>query len=58
LTHSLATKDVIVDVYDALSGDTVFAEVTRTTNSYIDLSGIDALTAGALRVTVHAIVDL
>tara|TARA_B100001094_G_scaffold75207_1_gene71614 strand:- start:7338 stop:9335 length:1998 start_codon:yes stop_codon:yes gene_type:complete len=58
LTHSLGTKDVIVDVYDATSGDTVFAEVTRTNNSYIDLSGIDALSAGALRVTVHAIVDL
>ena len=52
VTHSLSTKDVIVEVYDASTSDTVFANVTRNSTSQVTVSFASAPASNAYKVVV------
>ena len=55
VTHSLNTRDVIVQLYDATTFDTVVADVVRTNVNAIDVSFTTAPSANAIRVLVTKI---
>jgi len=52
VTHSLSTKDVMVEVYDASSSDTVIANVTRNSTSQVTVSFASAPASNAYKVVV------
>lgn len=54
VTHSLATRDVIVQVYDSVSYETVECDVVRTDSNNITLEFSVAPDEDALRVVVTA----
>lgn len=54
VTHSLGTRDVIVQIYDAATYDTVECDVVRTSTSVVTLSFAVAPGNNALRVVVHS----
>ncbi len=53
VTHSLATLDVQVQVYEVATGATVECDVARNTTNQVTLGFTTAPAAGALRVTVQ-----
>lgn len=53
--HSLGTRDVIVQIYDNSTYDTVFADVVRTDTSKVTISFTSAPTTNAYRVLVTKI---
>ena len=55
VTHNLNTRDVIVQLYDATTFDTVMADVVRTNVNTIDVSFTTAPSANAIRVLVTKI---
>jgi len=55
VTHSLGTRDVIVQIYDNSTYDTVFADVVRTSTSVVTISFTSAPTTNAYRVLVTKI---
>jgi hypothetical protein len=55
VTHSLNTTDVIVEVYEASSGDTVLCDVSRTSANAISLGFSTAPTTNQYRVVVLAV---
>ena len=55
VTHNLGTRDVIVELYDASSYDTVFADVVRTSTSVVTIDFSSAPTANDIRVLVTKI---
>ena len=55
IQHDLGTRDVIVQLYDASSYDTVYADVTRTDANNINLSFTTAPTAADIRVLIQKV---
>lgn len=55
VTHNLGSQDVIVQLYDASSLDTVFADVVRTSTSVVTIDFSTAPTANDIRVLVTKI---
>jgi len=55
VTHNLGSQDVIVQLYDASSLDTVFADVVRTSTSVVTIDFATAPTANDIRVLVTKI---
>jgi len=53
VTHNFGTRDVIVQLYDASSYDTVYADVVRTTTNYVTISFASAPTTNDIRVLVQ-----
>ena len=54
VTHSLGTKDVIVQLYDIVTFDTVYADIDRTSNSTITVT-FAATPTNSIRVLVQKI---
>lgn len=54
ITHSLGTLDVIVQVYDISSGDTIMVDVTRTSTSVVTVAASEAPPATSWRVMIMA----
>lgn len=52
VTHNFGTRDVIVQLYDASSYDTVYADVERTTTNYVTISFAAAPTTNDIRVLI------
>ena len=52
ITHNRSTTDVMVQVYDASSNDTVFANVTRNSTSQVTVSFASAPSTNAYKVVV------
>jgi hypothetical protein len=55
VTHNLNTRDVIVQLYDASSYDTVIADVVRTSTSEVTVSFSAAPTTNDIKVLIQAI---
>ena len=55
VTHNLGSQDVIVQLYDTSSLDTVFADVVRTSTSVVTIDFAAAPTANDIRVLVTKI---
>jgi len=55
VTHNLSSQDVIVQLYDASSLDTVFADVVSTSTSVVTIDFSSAPTANDIRVLVTKI---
>ena len=54
VTHNLGTTDVFVQLFDASSGDTVFADVFRSSTSEVEISFGSAPAANDIRVLIMA----
>ena len=52
VTHSLNTRDVIVQLYDNSTYDTVFADVVRTNTTTVTISFASAPSSNDIRVLV------
>ena len=55
VTHNLGTKDVIVQLYDVSSNDTVYADVVRTSTTVVTLDFGTAPATNDIRVLVSKI---
>ena len=55
VTHNLGSQDVIVQLYDTSSLDTVFADVVRTSTSVVTIDFAAAPTSNDIRVLVTKI---
>ena len=55
VTHNLGTKDVIVQLYDVSTNDTVFADVVRTSTTVVTVSFTSAPTTNDIRVLISKI---
>ena len=55
VTHNLGTKDVIVQLYDVSSNDTVYADVVRTSTTVVTLGFGTAPATNDIRVLVSKI---
>ena len=55
VTHNLGTQDVIVQLYDASSLDTVYADVVRTSTSVVTIDFAVAPTTNDIRVLISKI---
>ena len=55
VTHNLGSQDVIVQLYDISSLDTVFADVVRTSTSVVTIDFSSAPTANDIRVLITKI---
>ena len=55
VTHSLGTKDVIVQIYDISSNDTVFADVVRTSANVVTLTFGTAPALNDIRVLISTV---
>ena len=55
ITHNLGSRDVIVQIYDNSSYDTVFADVVRTSSSVVTITFATAPTTNDIRVLVNKI---
>ena len=55
VTHSLGTRDVIVQLYDVSTFDTVYADVTRNTTNQVTIEFGSAPAASDIRVLIKAI---
>ncbi len=56
ITHGLGTRDVIIQLYDASSYDTVFADVFRTNTTQATITFASAPTTNDVRVLVTKVV--
>ena len=54
VTHSLGTKDVIVQLYDVTTFDTVYADIDRTSNTTITVT-FGGTPTNSIRVLVQKI---
>jgi hypothetical protein len=52
VTHSLGTKDVIVQIYEVATGDEVFTDVNRTSTNTVTFSFAVAPTTNEFRVVI------
>ena len=55
VTHNLGTKDVIVQIYDISSNDTVFADVVRTNSATVTLTFGTAPALNDIRVLISTV---
>lgn len=53
LSHSLGTKDIIVQLYDTATGETVYADVTRVDNNTVKIDFAAAPTSNQFRVLIQ-----
>lgn len=56
ITHGLGTRDVIIQLYDSSSYDTVFADVVRTNTTQATITFASAPTTNDVRVLVTKVV--
>jgi len=52
VTHNLGTRDVMVQLYDVSSYDTVYADVTRNTVNQVTVDFTTAPSAGDIRILI------
>lgn len=52
LTHNFGTRDVLVQVYDSATNETVFADVTRTSTEVVTVTFASAPASNAYRVVI------
>ena len=52
VTHSLDTKDVIVQMYDASTFETIIAQVVRNTDDQVTVSFSSAPDTGAIKILI------
>ncbi|CAG5072880.1 hypothetical protein DYBT9623_04420 [Dyadobacter sp. CECT 9623] len=52
VTHSFGTKDIVIELFDATTGATVYADVTRPTVNTVGIAFAKAPALNAFRVTV------
>ena len=52
VTHNLGTRDVMVQLYDVSSFDTVYADVTRNTINQVTVDFTSAPSAGDIRILI------
>lgn len=55
VTHNLGTKDIIIELYEKSTGQTVYTDVTRTTTNAIRLDFATAPSSNQFRVLVKKI---
>ena len=55
VTHNLGTRDVLVELYDASSYETVIADVTRTSTSVVTVAFTVAPSSNDIRVLIRKI---
>lgn len=55
VTHNLGTKDIIVELYEKSTGQTVYTDVTRTTTNAIRLDFATAPSSNQFRVLIKKI---
>ena len=55
VTHGLGTTDVIVQLFDVSSGDTVYADVVRTSTTVVTIDFGAAVASNDIRVLIQAI---
>ena len=55
VTHNLGTRDVLVELYDASSYETVIADVTRTSTSVVTVAFTAAPSTNDIRVLIRKI---
>ena len=55
VTHNLGTKDVIVQLYDVSSYETVYADVVRTSTSVVTIDFANAPATNDIRVLINKI---
>lgn len=55
VTHNLASRDVVVQLFDNSSFDTVFADVVRTTTNTVDITFGSAPSSNDIRVLITKI---
>ena len=55
VTHNLSSKDVIVQLYDVSSDDTVIADVIRTSTSVVTVNFAFAPSTNDIRVLIQKI---
>lgn len=55
VTHSLDTSDVIVQLFDVSSGDTVYADVVRTSDNVVTVDFGAAPASNDIRILIQAI---
>ena len=55
VTHNLGSRDVLVELYDASSYETVIADVTRTSTSVVTVAFTAAPTSNDIRVLIRKI---
>ncbi len=54
-THNLGTRNVIVQLYDSSTYETVFAKVVRTSTSVVTVTTASSLSAGEITAVITAI---
>ena len=52
VTHGLGTKDVVIEVYEVASGETVYTDVVRTSTDVVTISFATAPASGEFRVVI------
>tara|TARA_A100001201_G_scaffold17951_1_gene20486 strand:- start:3638 stop:5149 length:1512 start_codon:yes stop_codon:yes gene_type:complete len=57
ITHDLGTRDVMVDIYDASTYETVYAKVVRTSTSVVTVTTSASIAAESIMVLVKSIDD-
>ena len=55
ITHSLDSNDVMVQIYDTSTLETVFAKVDRTSTDQVTVTTASSISAGAIRVLITKI---
>ena len=55
ITHNLGTRDVMVEIYDASTYETVFAKVVRTSTSVVTITTASSIASEAIMVLVKSI---
>ena len=53
MDHNLGSKDVIVQLYDVSSFETVYADVTRTTTNRVTIDFASAPSTNDIRVLIQ-----
>lgn len=54
VTHNFGTQDVMVQVYDTTSGETVVGDAVRTSTNVVTVTLLGTITAGDYRIVVTA----
>ena len=52
VTHNLGTRDVIVQLYDKTTYDTIYCDVVRTSTTVVTITTTTALATGAARILI------
>ena len=55
ITHNLGTRDVVVEIYDTSTYETVFAKVVRTSTNVVTITTASSIATEAIMVLVKSI---